>query len=197
MVRSLVDVNLYSKKKRVSRLKNALILLLLVVVLVAGSRFFASQAFEYRLRQISRLKGYLFDNTGTYLTGNLRNDIQMIRDKKQLYINMKNTLSRQVRDLRTHVTKKTQEMNVFRTINAFLEDENAIKTILTRVSFADGKGSSFYYLIYDGKDVNFPTPVTTPTLLAYPGVRGNMGFADLYTLQLVDLEVGETLEQRQ
>ncbi len=193
----MVDVNLYSKKKRVSRLKNALILLLLVVVLVAGSRFFASQAFEYRLRQISRLKGYLFDNTGTYLTGNLRNDIQMIRDKKQLYINMKNTLSRQVRDLRTHVTKKTQEMNVFRTINAFLEDENAIKTILTRVSFADGKGSSFYYLIYDGKDVNFPTPVTTPTLLAYPGVRGNMGFADLYTLQLVDLEVGETLEQRQ
>lgn len=197
MVRSLVDVNLYSKKKRVSRLKNALILLLLVVVLVAGARFFASQAFEYRLRQISRLKGYLFDNTGTYLTGNLRNDIQMIRDKKQQYINMKNTLSRQVRDLRTHVTKKTQEMNVFRTINAFLEDENAIKTILTRVSFADGKGSSFYYLIYDGKDVNFPTPVTTPTLLAYPGVRGNMGFADLYTLQLVDLEVGETLEQRQ
>ncbi|HOI35492.1 MAG: hypothetical protein WAZ22_06625 [Mesotoga infera] len=188
---SLVDVNLYSKKKRVCRLRNALIILLLIVVLVVGARFLASQAFEFRLRQISRLKGFLFDNTGTYLTGNLRQDIQTIRDKKQEYINSKNRLSMQVRDLRTHVQRKSLEMNVFRTLNTFLNDENAVKTILTRVNFENGKGNAFYYLIYDGNKVSFPTPSSTPVLLSTPNVRGNLEFADLYTLQIIDLEVGD------
>ncbi|MBP8659564.1 MAG: hypothetical protein KBI09_01385 [Mesotoga sp.] len=191
MVSSLVDVNLYSKKKRVCRLRNALIILLLIVVLVVGARFLASQAFEFRLRQISRLKGFLFDNTGTYLTGNLRQDIQTIRDKKQEYINSKNRLSMQVRDLRTHVQRKSLEMNVFRTLNTFLNDENAVKTILTRVNFENGKGNAFYYLIYDGNKVSFPTPSSTPVLLSTPNVRGNLEFADLYTLQIIDLEVGD------
>ncbi|HPD36834.1 MAG TPA: hypothetical protein PK411_00650 [Mesotoga infera] len=188
---SLVDVNLYSKKKRVCRLRNALIILLLIVVLIVGARFLASQAFEFRLRQISRLKGFLFDNTGTYLTGNLRQDIQTIRDKKQEYINSRNRLSMQVRDLRTHVQRKSLEMNVFRTLNTFLNDENAVKTILTRVNFENGKGNAFYYLIYDGNKVSFPTPSSTPVLLSTPNVRGNLEFADLYTLQIIDLEVGD------
>jgi len=187
----LVDVNLYSKKKRVCRLRNALIILLLIVVLIVGARFLASQAFEFRLRQISRLKGFLFDNTGTYLTGNLRQDIQTIRDKKQEYINSRNRLSMQVRDLRTHVQRKSLEMNVFRTLNTFLNDENAVKTILTRVNFENGKGNAFYYLIYDGNKVSFPTPSSTPVLLSTPNVRGNLEFADLYTLQIIDLEVGD------
>jgi hypothetical protein len=97
----------------------------------------------------------------------------------------------QVRDLRTHVQRKSLEMNVFRTLNTFLNDENAVKTILTRVNFENGKGNAFYYLIYDGNKVSFPTPSSTPVLLSTPNVRGNLEFADLYTLQIIDLEVGD------
>ncbi|RAM61258.1 hypothetical protein DS66_06825, partial [Mesotoga sp. SC_3PWM13N19] len=82
----MVDVNLHSRKKRVSRLKYSLIVLLIIVVLIIGSRFFVTQAFDIRFRQVSRMKGYLFDNTGTYLTGNLIADIDMMFDKKQEYI---------------------------------------------------------------------------------------------------------------
>lgn len=187
----MVEVNLYSKKKRTSRLSRALIVVLLISGLILGARFFTEQAFEFRLRQISRLKGYLFDNTGTYLTGNLKNDIQLIKDKKQEYINAKNRLNKQVKDLRDHVQNKSREMDVFRTMNSYYGDENAIKTILTTVGFKDGKGTSFYYLIYDSQATFFPSPTSTPTLFAKPAIKGNLEFADLYTLQLVNLEVGE------
>jgi len=189
-VRCLVDVNLYSRKKRVSRLKYSLIVLLIIVLLVLGSRFFVTQAFETRLRQVSRMKGYLFDNTGTYLTGNLKADIEMIYNKKQEYTVMRNKLSKQVNDLRVHVSSKSVEMDVFRTVETYLEDENAMKTIASRIQFENGVGNSFYYLIFEGEDVSFPTPKSTPTLLANPSVRGNLDFAELYSLQLVDLEVG-------
>ncbi|HNQ69977.1 MULTISPECIES: hypothetical protein [Mesotoga] len=190
----LVDVNLYSRKRRVSRLKYSLIVLLIIILLIFGSRFFVTQAFEIRLRQVSRMKGYLFDNTGTYLTGNLKEDIDMMYEKKQEYIAIRNKLSRQVNDLRKHVDLKSVEMDVFRTIEAYLEDENAMKTIASRIQFESGVGNSFYYLIFEGKEMFFPTPHTTPTLLARPSVRGNLDFAELYSLQLVDLEVGDLNE---
>ncbi|HQC14465.1 MULTISPECIES: hypothetical protein [Mesotoga] len=190
----LVDVNLYSRKRRVSRLKYSLIVLLIIILLIFGSRFFVTQAFEIRLRQVSRMKGYLFDNTGTYLTGNLKEDIDMMYEKKQEYIAIRNKLSRQVNDLRKHVDLKSVEMDVFRTIEAYLEDENAMKTIASRIQFESGVGNSFYYLIFEGKEMFFPTPHTTPTLLARPSVRGNLDFAELYSLQLVDLEVGDLIE---
>ncbi|PNQ05930.1 hypothetical protein RM69_02290 [Mesotoga sp. SC_NapDC3] len=191
MVRYLVDVNLHSRKKRVSRLKYSLIVLLIIVVLIIGSRFFVTQAFDIRFRQVSRMKGYLFDNTGTYLTGNLIADIDMMFDKKQEYIAIRNRLSRQVSDLRAHVSSKSLEMDVFRTMEAYLEDENALKTIASRISFESGVGNSFYYLIFEGDNTYFPSPLTTPTLLARPSVRGNLDFAELYSLQLVDLKVGD------
>ncbi|CCU85973.1 conserved hypothetical protein [Mesotoga infera] len=194
MVSYLVDVNLYSRKRRVSRLKYSLIVLLIIILLIFGSRFFVTQAFEIRLRQVSRMKGYLFDNTGTYLTGNLKEDIDMMYEKKQEYIAIRNKLSRQVNDLRKHVDLKSVEMDVFRTIEAYLEDENAMKTIASRIQFESGVGNSFYYLIFEGKEMFFPTPHTTPTLLARPSVRGNLDFAELYSLQLVDLEVGDLIE---
>ncbi|PIJ62233.1 hypothetical protein V513_06375 [Mesotoga sp. H07.pep.5.3] len=194
MVSYLVDVNLYSRKRRVSRLKYSLIVLLIIILLIFGSRFFVTQAFEIRLRQVSRMKGYLFDNTGTYLTGNLKEDIDMMYEKKQEYIAIRNKLSRQVNDLRKHVDLKSVEMDVFRTIEAYLEDENAMKTIASRIQFESGVGNSFYYLIFEGKEMFFPTPHTTPTLLARPSVRGNLDFAELYSLQLVDLEVGDLNE---
>ena len=187
----MVDVNLHSRKKRVSRLKYSLIVLLIIVVLIIGSRFFVTQAFDVRFRQVSRMKGYLFDNTGTYLTGNLIADIDMMFDKKQEYIAIRNRLSRQVSDLRAHVSSKSLEMDVFRTMEAYLEDENALKTIASRISFESGVGNSFYYLIFEGDNTYFPSPLTTPTLLARPSVRGNLDFAELYSLQLVDLKVGD------
>lgn len=190
-MRYLVDVNLHSRKKRVSRLKYSLIVLLIIVVLIMGSRFFVTQAFDIRFRQVSRMKGYLFDNTGTYLTGNLIADIDMMFDKKQEYIAIRNRLSRQVSDLRAHVSSKSLEMDVFRTMEAYLEDENALKTIASRISFENGVGNSFYYLIFEGDNTYFPSPLTTPTLLARPSVRGNLDFAELYSLQLVDLKVGD------
>lgn len=190
-MRYLVDVNLHSRKKRVSRLKYSLIVLLIIVVLIIGSRFFVTQAFDIRFRQVSRMKGYLFDNTGTYLTGNLIADIDMMFDKKQEYIAIRNRLSRQVSDLRAHVSSKSLEMDVFRTMEAYLEDENALKTIASRISFENGVGNSFYYLIFEGDNTYFPSPLTTPTLLARPSVRGNLDFAELYSLQLVDLKVGD------
>ena len=76
-------------------------------------------------------------------------------------------------------------------IRIYGEDESAIKTILTRMDFENGKGNAFYYLIYDGNTVSFPTPSSTPVLLSTPNVRGNLEFADLYTLQIIDLEVGD------
>ncbi|MBN2220039.1 MAG: hypothetical protein JW697_07160 [Kosmotogaceae bacterium] len=190
----MVDVNLYSRKRRVSRLKYSLVVLLIIVLLIFGSRFFVTQAFEIRLRQVSRMKGYLFDNTKTYLTGNLKEDIDVMYEKKQEYIAIRNKLSRQVNDLRAHVDLKSVEMDVFRTIEAYLEDENAMKTIASRIKFESGVGNSFYYLIFEGEEMFFPTPLTTPTLLARPSVRGNLDFAELYSLQLVDLEVGDLNE---
>ncbi|MGD9907888.1 MAG: hypothetical protein AB7T02_05210, partial [Mesotoga sp.] len=125
---------------------------------------------------------------------NLKEDIDMMYEKKQEYIAIRNKLSRQVNDLRKHVDLKSVEMDVFRTIEAYLEDENAMKTIASRIQFESGVGNSFYYLIFEGKEMFFPTPHTTPTLLARPSVRGNLDFAELYSLQLVDLEVGDLIE---
>ncbi|MDI3523324.1 hypothetical protein [Kosmotoga sp. DU53] len=190
----MVNVNLHSKK-RVYSLFTFFVVIGISLGIILMGKFILAKGFESRLNQIAYIKGYLLDSVGIILTGVPKIDASAISTKRNELVVEQAKLARRVSELKKHIRSKEKEILFFKTLEAFLEDQNAIRSIVTRLDYEGGTGVAYYYLIYDrDSKTTVPSPALKPSTPYQLNLKGEMEFSNLYILKLYELKVGDGID---